>query len=320
MSQDILVLIEHLQGQVSDISYVMLAAGRVLAGGTGGKVIAMLMGQDAKKLANDLGADEVLYVDHAALKDFSSDAYLQVLSGYVQENQPRAVFMGHTTIGMDVASGLSARLGVPLVSQCLSVSADAKFTSQVCGGKIMAEGALPEPTALVTMVPGAYKPEEGKSDKAPKVTDHAAPDMGELRVQLREYIEPEAGDVDITSQNVLVAVGRGLQNEADLELAQELADAMGGAVCASRPIVDQGWLPTTRLVGKSGLSVKPKLYLAFGISGAPEHTESIMDSDLLIAVNTDPNAPIFDIAKFGIEADLLDLLPVLIEQLQPVKG
>jgi electron transfer flavoprotein alpha subunit len=184
----------------------------------------------------------------------------------------------------------------------------------------MAEGALPEPTALVTMVPGGYKPEEGQSDKAPKVTDLAAPDMGELRVQLREYIEPEAGDVDITNQNVLVAVGRGLQNEGDIELAQELADVMGGAVCASRPIVDQGWLPTSRLVGKSGLSVKPKLYLAFGISGAPEHTESILDSELLVAVNTDPNAPIFDIAKFGIEADLLDLLPVLIEQLQPVKG
>jgi len=319
MSQDILVLIEHLQGQVSDISYVMLAAGRVLAGGTGGKVNAMLLGHDAKKLASDLGADEVLYVDHAALKDFTSDAYLQVLSGYVQENQPRAVLMGHTTIGMDVASGVSARLGLPLVSQCISLAGDGKFTSQICGGKIMAEGALPEPVALVTVVPGRYKPDEGKSDKAPKVAAMAAPDLGKLRVRLREYIEPEVGDVDITTEDVLIAVGRGLQNEADLELAEELAEVMGGAVCASRPIIDQGWLPTSRLVGKSGLSVKPKLYLAFGISGAPEHAEGVMDSELLIAVNTDPNAPIFDIAKFGIEADMLDLLPVLVEQLQEVK-
>ncbi len=320
MSQDILVLIEHLQGEVSDISYVMLAAGRVLAGGTGGKVIAMLLGHDAKKLANDLGADEVLYVDHAALKDFTSDAYLQVLSGYVQDNQPRAVFMGHTTIGMDVASGVSARLGLPLVSQCFSVSADGKFTSQICGGKIMAEGALPEPTALVTMVLGGYKPEEGQSDKAPKVTDLTAPDMGKLRVQLREYIEPEAGDVDITTQNILIAVGRGLQNEADLELAQELAEAMGGAVCASRPIIDQGWLPTTRLVGKSGKSVGPKLYLAFGISGAPEHSEAIGNSDMIVAINTDPNAPIYNIAKFGAEIDMIDLLEALVPQVQTVKA
>jgi electron transfer flavoprotein alpha subunit len=320
MSQDILVVIEHLQGQVSDISYVLLAAGRELAQGTGGNVVAMLLGHDAKKMADDLNADSVQYVDHTALKEFTPEAYLQVLDGVVQDTQPRAVLMGHTSIGMDVASGLSVRLGAPLVSQCMSLSADGKFSSQICGGKIMAEGALPEPTALVTMVPGGYKPEEGQSDKAPTVTDVAAPDMGELRVQLKEYVEPEVGDVDISNEDILIAVGRGLQNEADLELAEELAEALGGAVCASRPIVDQGWLSTSRLVGKSGKTVTPKLYLALGISGAPEHAEAIVGSELVIAVNTDPNAPIYTLAKYGAEADMMDFIEVLIPQIQAVKA
>jgi electron transfer flavoprotein alpha subunit len=320
MSQDILVLIEHLQGQVMDISYVMLAAGRVLVGATGGKVNAMLLGKDAKNLAGDLNADAVLYVDHPALSKFTPDAYLQVLTEYVNENQPRAVLMGHTTIGMDVASGLSVRTGAPLVSQCKSVTADGLFTSQICGGKIMAEGSLPDPVALVTMVPGGYKPEEGQSDKSPAVTDLAAPDFAELRVQLKEYIEPEAGDVDISSVDILISVGRGLQNEADLELAEELAEAIGGAVSASRPIVDQGWLSTTRLVGKSGKTVAPKLYLALGISGAPEHAEALGGSDLIIAVNTDPNAPIFNIAQYGVEGDMIDFMEALIPQVQAVKA
>jgi electron transfer flavoprotein alpha subunit len=320
MSQDILVLIEHLQGQVMDISYVMLAAGRVLAGGTGGKVNAMLLGKDAKKLADGLNADAVLYVDHPALSEFTPDAYLQVLTEYVNENQPRAVLMGHTTIGMDVASGLSVRTGAPLVSQCKSVNADGVFTSQICGGKIMAEGNLPDPIALLTMVPGGYKPEDGQSDKSPAVTDLAAPEFGELRVQLKEYIEPEAGDVDISSVDILISVGRGLQNEADIELAEELAEAIGGAVSASRPIVDQGWLPTTRLVGKSGKTVAPKLYLALGISGAPEHAEALGGSDLIIAVNTDPNAPIFNIAQYGAEVDMIDFMEALIPQVQAVKA
>ena len=145
------------------------------------------------------------------------------------------------------------------------------------------------------------------------------PQLEELRVTLKGYIEPEIDDVDISKEPVLVAVGRGLQNEDDIELAEELAEALGGTICASRPLVDQGWLPTTRLVGKSGKQVNPKLYLAMGISGAPEHSEAITNSDLIVAVNTDPTAPIFDIAQYGIEADMFDLLPVLTEKIMEVK-
>ncbi len=135
-----------------------------------------------------------------------------------------------------------------------------------------------------------------------------------------EMILPDTTDVDITQQDVLVAVGRGIQQQENIELAEELAQALGGAVCASRPIVDQNWLPTTRQVGKSGMIVKPKVYFALGISGAPEHQEGMKGADLIIAVNTDPRAPIFDVAQYGAEIDVLDLLPALTEAVRAGKG
>jgi electron transfer flavoprotein alpha subunit len=316
MNQDIYVVVEHLRGQVADISYVMLAAARVLAQNTGGEAVAVLLGHDAQGLASNLAADHVLYMNHPALAEFTSDAYQQALAAVIQEKEPRAVLLGDTTIGAEVAGVLSARLGLPMVSSCQSFSADGQFLSQICGGKIMAEGDLPEPTALVTMVPGGFKPEEGQSTDAPAVTEVAPPALEDLRVKLARYIEPEVGDVDISKEPILIAVGRGIQTEDNIELAEELAEAMGGVVCSSRPVVDQGWLATSRMVGKSGQSVKPKLYLALGISGAPEHVEAITDSELIIAVNTDPAAPIFDVAQYGAEIDMLDLMEVLIEQVE----
>ncbi len=322
MNQEIAVVIEHLQGQIAEISYIMLAAGRALADETGGKVIALLLAHDHQNLASDMAADEVLHMDHPAFGDFTSDAYLQALTSHIQATQPRVVLLGHTTIGMDVAGGLSARMGLPLVSQCQNLMAkdgEIIFRSQICGGKIMAEGTLQEPTALVTMVPGAHKPQAGQSEHPPPVRSIETPDLKEPRIRLVHYIESEIGDVDITKEPILISVGRGLQNHDDLEIVEELAEALGGALCASRPIVDLGWLGTARLVGKSGKTVKPRLYLALGISGAPEHVQAITDSEIIVAVNTDPDAPIFDLADYGAEVDMLDLISALTARLQVVQ-
>ena len=320
MNQDIFVIIEHLQGKISDTSYVMLAAARQLSQSTGGNVTAVILGHKSEGLASQLAADKVLYMEHPALAEFTSAAYISALAGLIQENAPRAVLFGHSSIGMDVASGLSAKLGVPVVSSCRNFTTDGKFVSQICGGKIMVEGNLPGPTALVTMVPGGYKAEQGQSAQAPAVTSVPAPTFEGLRVTLKQYIEPDTSDVDITKEKMLVSVGRGIQNKDNIELANELAGALGCAVSASRPVVDQGWMPTTRLVGKSGKRVKPKIYLALGISGAPEHVEGMSDSDVIIAINTDPNAPIFNVAKYGAVVDLLDLAPLLTEKVKQAKG
>lgn len=320
MSQDIFVVIEHLQRKVLDISFVMLAAARQLANSTGGNVTAVLLGFNAQGLAGNLSADKVLYVDQPALAEFTSDAYQKILAGLIQEQAPRAVLFGHSSIGMDIASGLSAKLSLPMVSSCRSFSDDGKYVSQICGGKIMAEGMLPGPTVLVSMVPGGYKAEQGQSSQAPALTNVPAPALAELRVTLKQYIEPDKSDVDITKEPILVAVGRGIQNKDNIDLANDLATALGGVVCASRPVVDQGWMPTTRLVGKSGKQVKPKIYLALGISGAPEHIEGMGESDTIIAINTDPYAPIFNVAKYGAVLDLLDLAPALTEKVKGAKG
>ena len=323
MNQNIYVLVEHFRGQVADISYVMAAAARVLARETGGDVVGVLLGHDAQGLAADLAVDQVLYVDHPALAEFTPDAYRQVLAPLIKEHAPRAVLLGDTSIGADLAGELSVQLELPLVSHCRSVYVEdgtLKFVSQICGGRIVAEGDLPTPTALVTMIPGGFKPEEGQSSHPPEVTPVAAPALAEVRVALKQYIEPEVQDVDIAKEPILISVGRGIQHEDNVELAEELAEALGGVVSASRPVVDQGWLPTTRLVGKSGKRVKPKVYLALGISGAPEHVEGITDSEVIIAVNTDPTAPIFDVARYGVEADVLELLPALTEKVREARS
>jgi electron transfer flavoprotein alpha subunit len=318
MSQDIFVVVEHLRGQVADITHVMLAGARALSQTSGGGVVAVLLGKDAQGLAANLAADRVLYVDSPALAEFTPDAYQLALADLIQAQSPRAVLLGHTSVGMDVAGGLSAKLGIPVVSSCRSFTADGKFVCQICGGKIMAEGDLPAPTALVTMLAGGYKAEVG--NQPPAVEAVPAPALDSLRTSIKQYIEPDTSDVDISKEPMLVAIGRGIQNKDNIELANELAEALGGQVCASRPVVDQGWLPTTRLVGKSGKRVKPKVYLALGISGAPEHVEGMDESDIIVAVNTDPNAPIFNVAKYGTTMDLLDFAPILTERVRSAKG
>ena len=322
MNQDIYIVIEHLRGQVAEISYIMLAAARELAGGSGGKVVGVLLGKDAQKLAENLAADQVLYVDDPALAEFNPDAYLSELEELIAKKSPRAVLLGSTTIGSDVAGGLSIKLNAPLISQCqqfLVEGGTVKAVSKICGGKIMTETEPPETTTLVNMIPGGYAPEGGQGTGA-AVETVAAPSLDGTRVALKSYIEPETGDVDLEKEPIIVAVGRGIQTEDNIELAQDLADLLGGVVAGSRPVVDQGWLATSRLVGKSGKSVKAKLYLTLGISGAPEHVEGITGSETIIAINSDPNAPIFNVAKYGVNADLFDLIDPLIERVKAAKG
>ncbi len=315
MTQDIYVIIEHLQGNILDISYVMLAAAKELSVTTGGNVTAVLLGENCKELSSNFNADTVLYIEHKSLAHFTSDAYQNTLTDLIEKENPRVVLFGNTSIGSDIAGVISARLGLPLINSCKKFE-NGKYISQICGGKINVEGDLPEPTALITMLPGGYKLENGKTDKPPEIINYDPPSLDNLNVMFIKYLEPETSDVDITQQKILVSVGRGIQTEDNLDLAIELAKILGGTVCASRPVVDQGWLPISRMVGKSGKNVKPKLYFALGISGAPEHIEGIMDSETIIAINTDPSAPIFDIATYGAEVDLLDLTELLIEKIE----
>lgn len=320
MNQDIYVIIEHLQGHVADISYIMLAAANDLAKKSQGHVIAIILGQNTTDLCNDFNCYEVFSIDHPRLAEFSPEAYIATIADVITDNNPKVVLFGHSSIGTDIAGRLSARLGIPLISSCNSFTPEGSYICQICGGKILAEGLLPEKMTLLTIVPGVYNPEIGKQTGTPKITKLNSPSLDDLRVTLKSYIEPESADIDIAKESILISVGRGIQTQDNITLAEDLANAIGGVVSASRPVVDQGWLPISRLVGKSGKVVKPKVYLTIGISGAPEHIEAIMGSENIIAINTDANAPIFNIAKYGTTADLFDLVPVLTDKILEVKS
>jgi len=321
MSQDIFVVAEHLKGQLADVTFELLGKGRELAEASGGSLVAVLLGQGVEGLAAELGAaDKVLYVEHAALAEFNPQAYARALTEVVSSHSPRVVLIPNTSMGMDLASTVSVGCNLPLVAYAVDVElADGKLVaeSQLYGGKMNVESEIDGESAIVSVIAGALPAEAGKKDGAPAVEKVAlSVNLDDLKVRFKTLIEPEAGDVDITQQDVLVSVGRGIGNDENLPTVQALADALGGALSCSRPIVDSKWLPKTRQVGKSGLKVKPKVYIAVGVSGAPEHIEGMKDAELIIAINTDPKAPIFDVAHYGVTEDLFDVVPALTEKLK----
>jgi electron transfer flavoprotein alpha subunit len=229
------------------------------------------------------------------------------------------VLLSTATAGIDLAGALSVEWDAPLVSYVIDVHREGDglaVTAQIYGGKLLAEVAVSGDRVVCAVMAGAFPAEAGRSDASPSVEVVEPPaELATARVVNLGLNAPEAGDVDNTAADVLVAVGRGIGSQDDLELVQDLADAMGAPLAASRPVTDQGWLPKTRQVGKSGLTVKPRAYLMFGISGAPEHLEGMRDAELIIACNTDDQAPIFDVAPYGTPLDLFDVVPALTEQL-----
>lgn len=315
MSNDVYVVAEHLKGQLADITFELLGKGKTLAGSLGGELVCLLAGHNCKGLADQLGAaNKVIHIDHEQLAEFNPEAYAKALAAVLGEKQPKMVLVGNTSMGMDLAAGLSIDLDVPLVAYGTQISADSgkvTVTSSLYGGKVNVESNVTADRCIVSTIAGSFPVEDGKADGAPAIEDAAAPDLSGLRLKFKQLIEPEAGDVDITQHDILVSVGRGIQSDENLPMMQELSDKLGGALSSSRPIVDNKWLPKARQVGKSGLKVKPKLYLAIGISGAPEHIEGMKDSELIIAINSDPKAPIFDYAHYGVTTDLFDIVPAL---------
>lgn len=315
---DVLVYIEHLNGKIADVSFELLGKGRELANALGGKLDAALIDANSD-LATQLGsADHVVCAVDASFAQFSPMAYKNALAAMVKERAPRVVLIGNTSMGMDLAAGVSAATGIPLIAYANHIAVRdgaVVATAMVYGGKLFAEAEPEGEQVIISALAGSFSADAGKGEGAPIVEIFAAP-TGGAGTQFKQLIQPEAADVDITKQDILVSVGRGIQNADNLEVVQELADALGGALSASRPVVDNGWLPKARQVGKSGVSVKPKLYFAVGISGAPEHIEGMKDAATIIAINSDPNAPIFEVADYGIAADLFDIVPALTERIK----
>lgn len=330
MQGPILILAEHLRGEIADITYEMLGVGRKLADDLKAPLHSVVFGKDIAPIASHLGAaDSVFVLDHPQLDMPSSEVVAALLKTLVEQKNVSIVLIGGTNVSTGIGPKLSFRLNLPFVNFCKNIcvkDGSVILTSQLFGGKILSDVRLQENRGVVSIYPGSFPPDVGKSDRKPpmEMLDlplwESIPLGEETKVIFKQYIEPEAGDIDITKQDILVSIGRGIANADNIALVNELADALGGAVCASRPVIDQGWLPLSRQVGKSGMNVRPKLYLALGISGAPEHQEGMKNSQLVIAVNTDPKAPIFDIAQYGVVEDLFEIVPQLIEELKKMKS
>jgi electron transfer flavoprotein alpha subunit len=313
MSSDIFVLVEHRDGTVTEGTFEILGRARELANQAGGQAVALLLAADAGPLAEQLGGTTIIAIEDAGLAEFSPSAYQAVLAPLVSERSPLLVLAQNSGVGMDVAGGLSGATGLPVAAFATRIDLEdgaPVVTCQLYAGKIEARVRFRDGRGICTVVAGAYPAAAGRVAGSPQLERVAVPPTDQ-RVRFRSLIRPEAGDVDITREGILVSVGRGIGEQDNIGLVEELAAALGGAVSSSRPIADSGWLPRTRQVGKSGLRVKPKLYLALGISGAPEHLEGMRDAELIVAVNTDPRAPIFGVAHYGAVADILDVVPAL---------
>ena len=322
MTGGILVVTEQVRGEIAEITYEMLGTARKIADALNIPLYAVVFGKDVAPLTSQLGsADSVLIVEHPQLDMPSPEVVASLLKNLVEQRQVFLVLIGGTNVSMGIGAILSARANLPFVNFCRNVRVENGsiiVTSQLFGGKILADVRVPEDGGIISVYPGSFHPDAGKSERIPPV-EVVEMSIEEPKVTFKWYLEPEVGDVDITKHDILVSVGRAIQNVDNIALAEKLAQLLRGAVSASRPVVDQGWLPLSRQVGKSGMIVKPKLYLALGISGAPEHVEGMQGAGLVVAINTDPNAPIFTVSHYGICGDLFDILPLLTEEIRKRK-
>lgn len=324
--REIFVLTEHRQGQIRDVTFEMLTKGRELAGKTDAELTAVLFGKDIKNYAKTLSdyAKKVLLVEDTRLENFNSEAYQKVLSNLIRERKPLLTLIGHTSFGVELAPSLAVSLDVPLATDCVDLEFENEaltVTRQMYGGKVNVKAVLHKAESYIATVRQATFPVEKAAPMNGEIVEVPSPLSEEItKKRFIEYVLPPPGGVDITAAEVLIGIGRGIKDVDNIPLVEELAKALGGVLACSRPIVDKGWLPNDRQVGSSGRTVKPKLYFAFGISGAFQHVLGMKNSDLIIAVNKDPKAPIFGVADYGVVEDLFKIVPPLKSKIDELKG
>lgn len=321
MSQAILAITEQVDGVFKNISFEVISAGRKLADKTGGPLIAAVMGAGIEALAPQAagyGADRILVADHEGLKDGLSDAYIEAADQLIAQSDPAVVIVGATAIGRDIAARLSARLNTPMAMDGLDVRIDADrvvVTRPMYGGKILADVSLSGSPAIVAIRPRAM---EAVAAVGAGEVQQVSVSLDGARLTLVDK-QMESGKIELTEADVVVTGGRGIGGN-DFSLVEALAKLLGGAVGASRSAVDEGWRPASDQVGQTGKVVAPNLYVACGVSGAIQHLAGMASSRVVVAINKDPDAPIFSKCDFGIVGDLFEVVPALITEIEQMKG
>jgi len=324
MSKGILVIIEHKSGALNKTSLEAIAAAQKLGADTGQKASAVVLGAPA--LAQDIAAydlEQVISAENDQLADYTPDAYAAAAEQVIKNASPEYVIMSHTYQARDFAPKVAARFGKGLIGDCIRMNVEggkATFTRRIFLGKldadVVSDGSAP---TFVTFQSGAFRGDQAVKGSGAAV--NAMPvEVGEVRMKPEAPFQEAKQAVDLSKAEVIVAVGRGIKSKDNLALAEKLAEALGGDLAASRPICDAEWLPIDRQIGSSGQTVAPKLYVAIGISGAIQHLVGMKNSQTIVAINKDPEAPIFDIADYGIVGDLFEAVPVLTEEIKKLKG
>lgn len=310
----ILVVAESRRGELREITLELIGAALALKDQAGGRVAVAIIGAGAAAHAEPLaadGVDEVLTVA-TPNDEFEPHLHAAALEALIETEQPALVLLGHTIDGLGLGPAVAARLGLGFASDVTGLAWEDGPVATRAGyaGKVSVELDFPgKETVLLMLRAGAFEPAEA-SGSAPA---RAVEAVGEARTEQLGFREVESGDVDITKADFLLSVGRGVEDKDELPRFEELAERMGATLSVSRPLVDAGWVSNARQVGQSGKTVKPKVYLALGISGAVQHLAGMQNADTIIAINTDREAPIFGVAHFGAVADLFDVADELAE-------
>lgn len=325
MSNGILVFIEHRNGVLNKTSLEAVAAAQLLGAALQEPITAVVLGADGGALAQEIAVYDVAKVintRNAKLADYTPDGYTEAMQHVVKQLDPHLVVMPHTYLVRDFAPKLAARFGKSLISDCIRAEAAAgaiTFTRRIFLGKLDADVVSDgEPPVFATFQSGAYRPDQARKGSGAAVEEMAV-EVGEIRMTPEAPFQEVKQAVDLSKADIIVAVGRGIKSKDNLALAEKLAEALGADLAASRPICDAEWLPIDRQIGSSGQTVAPKLYVALGISGAIQHLVGMKNSGTIVAINKDAEAPIFDIADYGIVGDLFEAVPVLTEEIKKIK-
>lgn len=326
MSKGILVFIEHRNGVLNKTSLEAVAAAQLLGSALQEPVTAVVLGSDASALAQEIAAFDVARVINAGnkhLAEYTPDGYSDAMERIVRQLDPHLVVMPHTYLVRDFAPKLAARFGKSLISDCIRAEVSGSsitFTRRIFLGKldadVVSDGEAP---VFATFQSGAYRPDQASKGSGAEM-ETIPVEVGEIRMTPEAPFQEVKQAVDLSKADIIVAVGRGIKSKDNLALVEKLAEALGADLAASRPICDAEWLPIDRQIGSSGQTVAPKLYVALGISGAIQHLVGMKNSGTIVAINKDPEAPIFDIADYGIVGDLFEAVPVLTEEIKKIKG
>lgn len=325
----VLVIAEQRYGKILNVAYELLGEGRKIADKIGCKLSVLVLGHNIDEEVEKLqhyGADKVIYMEHKLLENYTTDAYAKVISDYINEVKPETVFVGATSIGRDLAPRLAGKLGTGLTADCTGLDVDTTDgkmlqTRPAFGGNLMATIVCPNNRPQMSTVrPGVmqkalYKEEKSTLEKVkPELTE------ADILAKIVEVIKSEKEQVSLTDAEIIVSGGRGVGSAEGFELIKKLADALGGTYASSRVPVDNGWTSQDRQVGQTGVTVRPKIYIACGISGAIQHLAGMSEAECIIAINKNPEAPIFKVAHFGIVGDLFKVIPEMIAEIEESKN